>query len=193
MGWEVQHFQDVEVLRHNGAVPGYTTDMFLVPQKNIAMAMVMNTYSPMLGIRVSRLPSSVLRMLLGQAVIPGYEFRYMQIIYAGVMLIPWLHLIVVLATFRRIRAWRTSAQRPTQMQIARYITLLFIWNAAIAYVLLVALPIAFEANISTVILFQPDVGWVALVCGIFAIVWGVISTSIGISRLRQTVKRPEIV
>jgi CubicO group peptidase (beta-lactamase class C family) len=112
MAWEVQHFQDVEVLRHNGAVPGYMTDMFLVPQKNIAVAMVMNTYSPMLGIRVSRLPGSVLRMLLGQAVIPGYEFRYMQIIYAGVMLIPLLHLIVVLATFRRTRTWRTSAQRP---------------------------------------------------------------------------------
>jgi hypothetical protein len=36
--------------------------------------------------------------------------------------------------------------------------------------LLVALPIAFEANISTVLLFQPDVGWVALVGGIFALV-----------------------
>jgi CubicO group peptidase (beta-lactamase class C family) len=193
MAWEVQHFQDVEVIRHNGAVPGYTTDMFLVPQKNLAIAMVMNTYSPMLGIRVTRVPSNVLRMLLDQAVIPGYEFRHMQIIYASVMLIPLLHLIVVLATFRRIRFWRSSAQRPTQMQVARYIALPFIWNAAIAYVLLVTLPIAFEANISTVILFQPDVGWVAAVSGVFAIVWGVISTIIGISMLRQTVKRPEIV
>ncbi|HMD80716.1 MAG TPA: serine hydrolase, partial [Anaerolineales bacterium] len=114
MGWEVQHFHDVEVLRHNGASPGYTTDMFLVPQKNIAIAMVMNTYSPMLGIRVQRVPSSVLRMLLGQEIIPGSEFRYMQIVYAGVMLIPWLHLIAVFTTFRRLRFWRTSAsaQRP---------------------------------------------------------------------------------
>jgi hypothetical protein len=61
------------------------------------------------------------------------------------------------------------------------------------YILLVTLPIAFRANISTVILFQPDVGWVAVVSGVFAIVWGVISTSIGISMLRQTVKRLEIV
>ncbi len=193
MAWEVQHFEDVEVLRHNGAVPGYTTDMFLVPQKNIAIAMVMNTYSPMLGIRVSRLPSSVLRMLLGQAIIPGYEFRYMQIIYALVMLIPLLHIIAVLATLRRLRFWRGSPQLSTQMQVARYIALPLIWNAAIAYVLLVTLPIVFEANISTVILFQPDVGWVAVVCGVFAIVWGVISTGIGISMLRQTVKRTEIV
>ena len=79
------------------------------------------------------------------------------------------------------------------MQVARYIALPFIWNAAIAYVLLVTLPIAFEANISSVILFQPDVGWVAAISGIFAIVWGVISTSIGISMLRQIVKRPKIV
>ncbi len=193
MAWEVQHFEDVEVIRHNGASPGYTTDMFLVPQKKIAIAMVMNTYSPMLGIRVSRVPSNVLRMLLGQATIPGYEFLYMQIIYALVMLIPLLHIVAVLATLRRIRFWRSSAQLPTRMQIARFIALPFIWNVAIAYVLLVTLPIAFEANISTVILFQPDVGWVAVVSGVFAIVWGVISTGIGISMLRQHIKRRGIV
>jgi CubicO group peptidase (beta-lactamase class C family) len=192
MGWEVQHFQDVEVIRHNGASPGYTTDMFLVPQKNIAVAMVMNTYSPMLGVRVSRLPANVLRILLAQPTIPGNEIRYMQSIYALVMLIPLLHIIAVLATLRRIRFWRRSTQLPTQMQVARYIASPFIWNAAIAYVLLVTLPIAFEADVSTVILFQPDVGWVAVVSGVFAIVWGVISTSVGISMLRQAVKRPEI-
>ncbi len=192
MAWEVQHFQDVEVIRHNGQVPGYTTDMVLVPQKHMAIAMVMNTFSPMFGVRVSRLPSSVLRMLLGQEVIPGYEFPYMRVIYALVMLVPLLHLIAVLATLRRVRSWRSSAQLPTRMQVARYITLRVIWNAAITYALLVALPIAFEANMATVILFQPDVGWVALVSGIFAIVLGVISTVIGISTLRQTVMSPAI-
>ena len=192
MAWEVQHFQDVEVIRHNGQVPGYTTDMILVPQKHMAIAMVMNTFSPMFGVRVARLPSSVLRMLLGQEVIPGYEFPYMRVIYALVMLVPLLYLIAVLATLRRVRSWRSSAELPTRMQVARYITLQVIWNAAIAYALLVALPIAFEANISTVILFQPDVGWVALVSGIFAIVWGVIGAVIGISTLRQTVLSPAI-
>src|SRR5688572_11721919 len=123
MGWEVQHFQDLEVIRHNRASPGYTTDMFLVPQKNIAIAMVMNTYSPMLGIRVSRIPSNVLRMLLGQTIILGSEFLYNRIIYAGVMLIPLLHFIAVLATFRRIRYWRTSAQRPMQRQAALLVAL----------------------------------------------------------------------
>jgi CubicO group peptidase (beta-lactamase class C family) len=190
IGWEVQHFQDVEVIRHNGASPGYTTDMILVSEKHIAVAMVMNTYSPMLGVRVARVPSSVLRMLLDQEVIPGYEFLYMRIIYALVMLIPFLHIAAIAATLRRIRSWQSSIQLPTRMQVARYITLQVIWNAAIAYALLVALPIAFEANISTVILFQPDVGWVALVSGMFALMHGVISTVIGISAFRQTVMRP---
>ncbi|HXQ32399.1 MAG TPA: serine hydrolase domain-containing protein, partial [Anaerolineales bacterium] len=193
MAWEVQNFQDVEVIRHHGQVPGYTTDMFLVPEKNLAVAMVMNTYSPMLGIRVARVPSSVLRMLLSQKVVPGYEFPYMRIIYALVMLVPLLHLITVLATLRRVRFWRRSAQFPTRMQVTRYFLWLLIWNTAIAYVLLVVLPSRFEANMSTVILFQPDVGWVALISGIVGIVWGVISTSIGISMLRRTAQRPEIV
>ena len=193
MGWEVQQYQNVQVIGHNGAVPGYTTGMFLVPEKNLAIALVMNTYSPMLGIRVSRLPASVLRMLLGQEIIPGYEFPYMRIIYALVMLIPLLHIIGVLATFRRIRFWRKNTQFPTQIQVARYIVLMLIWNAVLAYVLLVTLPKAFGANISTVILFQPDIGWVAVVSGVFAIVWGAISAGMGISMLRQTVKRTEVV
>jgi CubicO group peptidase (beta-lactamase class C family) len=188
MGWEVQQYQDVQVIGHNGAVPGYTTGMFLVPEKDLAVALVMNTFSPMLGVRVQRVPSSVLRMLLGQEVIPGYEFLYMKIIYALVMLIPLLHFLAVATTLRRMRSGHRSTLRSPQIQIARYVVWPLIWNAAIAYMLLVALPKAFESNISTVILFQPDVGWVAAISGVFAIIWGVISTSIGISMLRQTVK-----
>jgi CubicO group peptidase (beta-lactamase class C family) len=193
MGWEVQHFQDVEVIRHNGAVPGYTTDMFLVPEQNLAVAMVMNTFSPILGIRVSRVPSNVLRILLDQVTIPGYEFLYKRIVYAGVMLIPLLHLIAVLVTFRRVCSWRMNTQRPTQMQAARFIALPLIWNALLAYLLLILLPIAFGVDLPAILLFQPDVSWVAVISGIFAIVWGVMSTGIGISMLRQTVPRPEIV
>jgi CubicO group peptidase (beta-lactamase class C family) len=192
MGWEVQHFQNVEVIRHNGAVPGYTTDMFLVPEKKLAIAMVMNTYSPMLGIRVSRIPANLLRILLDQPTIPGFEFLYKQIVYAGVMLIPLLHLIAVITTFRRVRSWRMSTQRPTQMQASRFIALPLIWNTILAYLLLILLPIAFGADLPTIILFQPDVGWVAVISGIFAIVWGVMSTGIGISILRQTVHRPDL-
>jgi hypothetical protein len=75
------------------------------------------------------------------------------------------------------------------MQPVRHIVLPLIWNAAIAYVLLVTLPLTFEANISTVILFQPDVGWVAVSSGAFAIVWGLLRTGIVISTLRQTFER----
>jgi hypothetical protein len=191
MGWEVQHFQDIEVIRHNGQVLGYTTGMFLVPQKHIAIAMSMNTYRPMLGVRVARLPSSVLRMLLDQEVIPGYEFPHMRIIYALVMLIPFLHITAVLATLRRIRLWQSNLHGSTWMQVARYIALPLLWNVAIAYILLVILPKVFEANISTVILFQPDVGWVAAVSGIFAIVWGVLRTGFVISTFRQVFERQE--
>ena len=41
-------------------------------------------------------------MLLGQEVIPGNEFPHMRIIYALVMLFPFLHVIAVLATLRRM-------------------------------------------------------------------------------------------
>ena len=178
LGWEAQHFQDVKVIRHNGQVPGYTTDMFLVPRENIAVAIMINTFNPMLGIRESSIPGNVLRILLDQPTIPRTEFVYMGIIYALVMLIPLLQLIAILVTLRRVRFWRKSAQLPTWMQVARHIVLPLIWNAVIAYILLVTLPDSFGANIPTMILFQPDVGWVAVVSGVFAVVWGALRTSL---------------
>lgn len=189
MGWEVQHFQDVQVLAHDGAVPGYTTVMFLVPEKNLAIAMVMNTYSPILGFRVSRIPGNILRMLLGQDTVQLKEILLRQILYVLVMLIPLLHVLAVVMTLRRVRSWRRGAPLSPQAQIARYVALPLIWNAAIAHVLLVTLPKAFEVDISTMILLQPDVSWVAVISGGFAIVWGIINAGIGISMLTLTTKR----
>lgn len=188
MGWEVQHFQDVEVIAHDGAVPGYTTVMFLVPEKNLAIAMVMNTYSPMLGFRVARVPGNILRMLLGQDTVQLNEILLRQIVYVVVMLIPLLLFISVVKTVRRVRSRQGGAPLSPQAQIVRHVALPLIWNTAIAYVLLVTLPKAFEVDISTMILLQPDVSWVAVISGVFAIVWGIISASIGISMVRQTVK-----
>ncbi|MFN8382526.1 MAG: serine hydrolase domain-containing protein [Anaerolineales bacterium] len=189
MGWEVQHFQDVQVLSHDGAVPGFTTVMFLVPEKNMAIAMVMNTYSPMLGFRVSRLPGNVLRMLLGQDTVQLNEILFRQVIYVLVMLIPLLHFLSVVMTARRVHSWRSGASFSPQTQIARYVALPLMWNAAIAYVMLVTLPKAFEVDISTMILLQPDVSWVAVISGVFAIVWGLLRTGVVISTLRQTFER----
>ena len=189
MGWEVQHFQNVQVLAHDGAVPGFTTVMFVVPEKKLAIAMVMNTYSPMLGFRVARVPGNILRMLLGQDTIQLNEILFRQIIYVLVMLIPLLHIFAVVTTFRRVRSWRRGAPLSPQTQIARYVALPLIWNAAIAYVLLVTLPKAFEVDISTMILLQPDVSWVAVASGVFAIVWGLLRTGIIISSLRQILER----
>ena len=189
MGWEMQHFQNVQVLAHDGAVPGFTTVMFVVPEKKLAIAMVMNTYSPMLGFRVARVPGNILRMLLGQDTIQLNEILFRQIIYVLVILIPLLHIFAVVMTLRRVRSLQRSTQRPTQMQAARYVALPLIWNAAIAYVLLVTLPKAFEVDISTMILLQPDVSWVAVASGVFAIVWGLLRTGIIISSLRQILER----
>lgn len=181
MGWEVQHFQEVQVLAHDGAVPGYTTAMFLVPEKNMALAMVMNTYNPMLGFRVSRLPGNLLRILLGQDTVQLHEILFRQVIYIFVMGIPLLQSLALVMRLRRVRAWRRGAPLSSRTHLAREIVWPLMWNTALAYVLLVLLPKAFEVNISTMILLQPDVSWVAVISGGFALVWGVISTCMGIS------------
>ena len=143
----------------------------------------------MLGIRVQRLPASVLRMLLGQEIISGYEFLYMRIVYALVMLAPLLHIIGILSTLRHICFWQPSINFPTRKQVASYIILPLIWNASLAYLLLVILPSVFGTKMPVTLLFQPDVGWMAVISGAFAIVWGLLRTGIVISTLRQTFEK----
>jgi hypothetical protein len=58
-------------------------------------------------------------------------------------------------------------------------------EVVLAYILLVHLPVAFGANLGTVLLFQPNFDWVAVISGIFAIMWAVIGIGIGISILRK--------
>jgi ABC-type uncharacterized transport system permease subunit len=105
------------------------------------------------------------------------------------MLIPLLHVVAVVATFRRIRSWRRGTQHSKQIPIWRHIVLPLIWNAAIACILLVIVPVAFGAEMSVILLFQPDVGWVAVISGVFAIAWGLLRTGLVISTLRQTSER----
>ena len=187
MGWEVQQYHDVQVIGHNGAVPGYTTGMFLVPEKDLAVALVMNTYSPMLGIRVSRLPSSVLRMLLDQPIIPGYEF----LLYADHLRSRDVDPFIASHHRSGLRSTASvtgepTAQHPTQRQVGtlhcltanlecRYRIHSF-WFFCL---------VAFDASLGAVILFQPDVGWVAVISGVFAIVWGLLRTSIVIAGLNK--------
>jgi hypothetical protein len=116
------------------------------------------------------------------------KIPFRQIIYILVMLIPLLHFLAVVTTLRRVRSWRRGAPLSPPILIARHIALPLICNAAIAYVLLVTLPKAFDVDIATMILLQPDAGWVAVISGLFAIVWGAINTGIGISMLRQRAK-----
>jgi hypothetical protein len=139
----------------------------------------------MFGIRVQIVPASVLRMLLGQKVIPGYEFPHMRIVYALVMLIPFLHILAIVGTSRRIRNLRQGTHVRMRMQIVLYVVLPVITNAVVAYVLLVTLPSVFGAKMPVILLCQPDVGWVVIMSDVLAIVWAVVRTGILTWTLRQ--------
>ena len=56
-----------------------------------------------------------------------------------------------------------SEQRPTQTQVALFIAVQLNWNAVVAYVLLVLLPVCrFRYQSGAILLFQPDVGLIAV-------------------------------
>lgn len=185
MGWEVQAYQNIQVISHDGAVPGFTTGMFLVPGKDMAVAVMLNTQSPMLGNRVAGVPGNVLRLVMGQTIVPLAENPAMQIVYAFVMLTPLLQVVAVAKSIRRLRGWRARSERPTRNQIAWHIGWSVTLNAALAFTLLIGLPMASSADLATIVLFQPDVGWVAATGGASAIIWAMSSIVVGLSMWRH--------
>ena len=186
LGWEVQRYQDVSVVSHNGAVPGFTTGMFLVPEKRLAVAVMLNTYSPMLGTRIEAVPGNVLRLLLGQAIVERHEFVEMQLAYVVLMGIPWLEGVAIVESLRRIRRWHAGPRRPSRARVLSFMLGTLSWTILLAAVLLIVLPNTFDADLPSMVLFQPDVGWAVMLGAAIALLWAAISVWVGLAAWHRT-------
>jgi hypothetical protein len=127
--------------------------------------------------------AGVAKLLAGERPIPN-RFGAVPWALRGVPLIPALQMVGVAATLGRLLRWH---QDPDSHPLGgrkwvRYILLPLIPD------LLVSLPLfglLWTRTLDVMLLFMPDVSWIALVCGSFALAWMVLRTGLVLWTLRK--------
>jgi hypothetical protein len=117
---------------------------------------------------------------------PSVSNRFCAVpwVLRGLPLIPTLQIVGVAATLRRLDRWhRDPNSHPSGgRKWGRYVLLPLIPD------LLVSLPLVGllgSGTLDVLLLFMPDVSWVALICGSFALAWMLLRTGLVLWTLRN--------
>ena len=126
----------------------------------------------------------VAKLLAGERSIPNRFGAIVPWALRGLPLIPALQIVGVAATLRRLLRWHQdpSSHPRGGRKWGRYILLPLIPDLLISLPLLGLL---WTDTLDVMLLFMPDVSWIALVCGSFALAWMVVRTGLVLWTLRK--------
>jgi CubicO group peptidase (beta-lactamase class C family) len=167
MGWISQVSGKSRIVSHTGDVPDFAAFMALVPEQKKGMVLLLNANNAMVKMTLDEMGQGAAERLAGEVPSRTY-FGAAPWIMRGLLLIPALQLIDVVAVLRRLRGWKRDPQsRPRRSLWMRYILLPLVSNLLAALTLLPML--SDLRGFSTV--FMPDYAWMARISGSFAIGW----------------------
>jgi CubicO group peptidase (beta-lactamase class C family) len=186
MGWFITNNGQTTTIWHNGSVPDFFSYMALLPEPKKGVILLINADHYMMVPTLTEVGSGVTTLLAGQQPAPS-QFGFIPWALRGLLLIPLLQIAGVAATLQLLRRWRQDPQRrPSRGRMwGRYILLPLIPN-----LLLVVTPVYLLVSkmLGFMLLFFPDVSWIALICGGFAGIWTFLRTGLILRTLRQTVE-----
>ncbi len=179
MGWWISEVAGMKVAWHGGNVPDFSSFMALIPEQKKGVVILLNAdhygLPPVLG----EFGQDLTALVMGQQSRPSsFGFvRFVPWTMRALALIPLLQIMGVASTMFRLRRWRAEPEHiPTPGRMwAQHILLPLVPNLVLA-----ALPLYFKAKdmLRYLKLFNPDVAWVAIVCGTFAAKWSVLRTAL---------------
>jgi CubicO group peptidase (beta-lactamase class C family) len=184
MGWFITDNDQTKTVWHTGNLPDFSSYMALLPAQQKGMVILVNAdhygFPPVL----TEVGAGAAALLAGQQPAP-LELGFMPWAMRALLLIPFLQIVGVGATLRRVRRWRQDPQRrPSRRRMwGLHILLPLIPNlllAAIPVLLLVSGLIRFT------LLFVPDLSWIALICGGFAGIWSFLRTGLVLRALKKS-------
>ncbi|NCC34893.1 MAG: class A beta-lactamase-related serine hydrolase, partial [Chloroflexia bacterium] len=172
MGWFVAETAQGVRLWHNGQVPDYFAYMVLLPEQQRGLVLLVNSNQMLLNVALMGVGEGAAALLAG-AKPDAFPLGVVLWLLRSFLLIPLLLLLDLLATWRRSQGWHTAHGRRSGV--------LPWWDWRILPTLLFDLALTLLALILLlsnlrrfIILFMPDLAWLVLLCGGFALVWGVI-------------------
>ena len=185
MGWFINDRDQVRIVSHSGVVPDFFAYMAIVPEQKKGLVLLLNAdHFLMSNFALEEVGMGAATLLAGTRPDPVRWGIVIPWVLRGLLLIPALQILGVAATLLRLRSWRQHPNsRPTRGQKwVLHILLPMIPNLTVA-----ATPIALAASPlrGFLLLFAPDISWMARICGSFAAIWIFLRTGLILRTLRN--------
>jgi CubicO group peptidase (beta-lactamase class C family) len=169
MGWFVLQTPHGIRLWHDGTAPDYFSYMALLPEQNKGMVLLVNANQMMINFALAEVGGGAASLLAGGQpesipwVVVPWSLR-------AFLLIPLIQILGVFLTLRAVYRWRRDVNhRPGPIRKwVFHIVLPVILNLILVFI---ALALVASGELQFLLLFMPDLSWLALVCGCFALLW----------------------
>lgn len=174
MGWFVEDTPHGRRVWHYGQTPDYFAYMALLPEQQRGLVLLVNANQMLLIFALSEVGTGAAELLAGGRP-ASFPWGVIPWLMGGVLLIPVMQIGGVIATLRRVRRWQQEPDsRPGRVRL----WLLHILAPIGVNLLLVGPAVGLLAtNLrKMILLFMPDLSWLLLICGGFALVWSFVRT-----------------
>jgi CubicO group peptidase (beta-lactamase class C family) len=185
MGWFIDGQDQNRIVWHNGVVPDFFAYMAILPGQNKGLVLLMNAdHFLMSNFALLEVGTGAAALLAGAQPNPVRWGVVIPWALRGLLLIPVFQIIGVAATLRRLRRWR---RHPNSRPSRRRMWVLHILLPMIPNLLVAGTPIALVASPlrGFLLLFAPDISWIARICGSLAGIWIFVRTGLILWTLRK--------
>ena len=182
MGWYIEEQGQTRIDWHSGMVPDFYTYMALLPEQKKGVVLLVNANHITGELTLTEVGSRVAAMLAGNPPAP-IQLGAIPWVVRGALLIPAFQILDVLLTLRLVRRWRRDENRrrgPVRMWVFH---LLF-------PMVLNLIPVASGLTLlgsglrGFLLLFMPDLSWLAFISGGFGLVWTFLRTKLILGALQ---------
>jgi len=175
-GWVDSEMDGVPVVTQNGDPGDFHSTMILVPKSKWGVVVLMNGSNDLRQGSLDKIANGVVAKLLGiePPPSPGPFQEPIVIILLAILAIRVLQVFGIVRSVVLVRRWRAEqARRPHGVVgMGLRVGLPFVLNLFWAVILLVVLPPFLSMPLQTLVFL--DVGWVVLLSGGLALVWGIV-------------------
>jgi CubicO group peptidase (beta-lactamase class C family) len=186
MGWFTGNRDGGAIVSHPGDTADFHADVLLMPESDWGIVMLMNANNRVAGEHLRAIAYGVASLLHGQQPAPvetnssATDFlRIIVALAAGQTLV----MIWSVITLRRFAGRAVEGGAGGWKSVVRHAVLPLLLYLPLALVFLVGVPMVFRYPWPMLLIFVPDVGWVALAAGVLALGWSLIRTGVVLGAL----------
>jgi CubicO group peptidase (beta-lactamase class C family) len=190
MGWFIDGQDQNRIVWHSGIVPDFFAYMAILPGQNKGLVLLMNAdHFLMSNFAPVEVGMGAAKLLAGGRPDPVRWGIIIPWVLRSQLLIPALQILGVAATLLRLRRWRRLPNsRPSGRRLwVLHLLLPMLPNLTVAAtsIALVASPLR-----GFLLLYAPDISWIARICGSFAGIWIFVRSGLILWALRKGQSSP---